>query len=299
MNRSKSLLPGLGVALVTPFNEHGAVDYPALQKIVEGQIEGGTDFLVVLGTTAETPTLLPEERRRIVDFVLEVNASRLPVVVGVTGNATAVLCEEISNWDCTGVAAFLVASPSYNKPSQEGIIAHYRAVADVADRPIILYNVPSRTGSNMTASTTLELAKHPNILGIKEASGDLNQIGEILSRRPMDFDVWSGDDALGMPAIALGADGLISVIGNLLPAMVSSMVHQAAFGQIHDARSTHSSLSSLVSLLFEEGNPAGVKAAMHHLNMCPPHVRLPLMEASRDLSERLYAAIAALDVPTH
>lgn len=297
MSQLVSSLHGLGVALVTPFNHDGKVDFPALQKLVEHQIKGGTDFLVVLGTTGETPTLNLDEQRRVVDFVLEVNAKRLPVVVGMTGNATSPLCERIAAFDPTGIAAFLVASPAYNKPSQLGMVRHFERVAEASPRPVILYNVPGRTGSNMTAATTLELAKHPNVCGIKEASGDLNQIAQILAKRPSGFAVWSGDDALAMATVAMGAEGLISVLGNALPTPMSTMVQQAAFGQIHDARSTHSALHALMNLVFEEGNPSGIKCVLSHLGLCTPSVRLPLVEASKGLTDRIYAAIASLDVP--
>lgn len=297
MSQLVSSLRGLGVALVTPFHHDGKVDYPALQRLVEHQIEGGTDFLVVLGTTGETPTLSPEEQRRVVDFVLEVNANRCPVVVGITGNATEALCDRISSFDASGVSAFLVASPAYNKPSQAGIVQHFQRVADAATRPVILYNVPSRTGSNMTAETTLELANHPNVCGIKEASGDLSQISHILSARPDSFAVWSGDDALALSTMALGADGVISVLGNAFPTPMSSMIQQGEFGQVHEARNTHASLVHLMSLMFEEGNPAGIKCALKHLGICEAVVRLPLVPASKGLTDKMYAAIAALDVP--
>ncbi len=285
--------------MVTPFNEQGNVDFPALQRMVEHQIEGGTAFLVVLGTTGETPTLSAAEQRRVVDFVLEVDAGRLPLVVGVTGNNTAELCERISGWDVNGVAAFLVATPAYNKPGQEGLKAHYTAVADAAPRPVILYNVPGRTACNMLAATTLALAEHPNVIGIKEASGDLEQIGDILASRPAHFAVWSGDDALAMPTVAMGAEGLISVLGNVFPKPMAAMVEQASFGQTHEARSTHAALKPLMALMFEEGNPAGVKAAMNHLGLCEGGVRLPLTMASAALKDKLYAAIAALEVSAH
>lgn len=297
MNQLVSSLQGLGVALVTPFHEDGKVDFPSLQRIVQHQIEGGTDFLVVLGTTGETPTLASEEQRRVVDFVLEVNANRLPVVVGVTGNATAELCARISSWDSHGISAFLVAAPAYNKPSQEGLVRHFEAVAEASPRPVILYNVPSRTSCNMTAETTLKLAKHPNVCGIKEASGNLSQISAILAGRPSDFAVWSGDDALAMPTVALGAEGLISVLGNAFPSSFSSMIQQAAFGQVHEARATHAAFAELVALIFEEGNPTGIKNVMHHLGLCSAEVRLPLVKATKSLGNRIYASIAALDVP--
>ena len=299
MTQVLSSLHGLGVAMVTPFNEQGNVDFPALQRMVEHQIKGGTAFLVVLGTTGETPTLSAAEQRRVVDFVLEVNAGRLPVVVGVTGNNTAELCERIHNWDVSGVAAFLVATPAYNKPGQEGLKAHYTSVADAAQRPVILYNVPGRTSCNMSAATTLTLANHSNVIGIKEASGDLEQIGDILAGRPPHFAVWSGDDALAMPTVAMGAEGLISVLGNAFPKPLTAMVEQASFGQTHEARSTHAALKPLMKLMFEEGNPAGIKAAMNHLGLCEGDVRLPLTKASAALKDKLYAAIAALEVSAH
>tara|TARA_B100000989_G_scaffold102938_1_gene75297 strand:- start:2268 stop:3167 length:900 start_codon:yes stop_codon:yes gene_type:complete len=292
-----SSLHGLGVALVTPFNENGNVDYPALQGIIEHQIKEGTSFLVVLGTTGETPTLSPTEQERIVDFAIEVNSGRLPLVVGVTGNNTMELCQRIREWDLKGIDAYLVATPAYNKPSQAGLKMHFEAVADAAKRPVILYNVPGRTSCNMDAETTLELAKHPNVVGIKEASGDLDLIGDILANRPEDFYVWSGDDALAMPTVAMGAEGLISVLGNAFPRPMASMIQQASFGQIHDAKITHAVLKSLMGLVFLEGNPTGIKAAMSHLGLCKCEMRLPLVSASKALQDKLYAAIAALDVP--
>lgn len=289
-------LQGLGVALITPFHGDGKVDFPALQRMVEHLATGGCDFLVVLGTTAETPTLSPEEQRSVVDFVVEVNANRMPLVVGVSGNNTLELCARIRTWDLEGIDAFLVASPAYNKPSQLGIVRHFNAVADAAPKPIVLYNVPGRTASNMTAATTLELAQHHNVCGIKEASGDLGQIGLILSQRPKDFSVWSGDDALAMPTVSMGAEGVISVMGNAYPAEMSRMIQQTAFGQIQEAQHTHQALMPIMELLFAEGNPVGVKVALKHLGICEANVRLPLVEGSKDLADKLYKAIADLEV---
>ena len=289
-------LQGLGVALITPFHGDGKVDFPALQRMVEHLATGGCDFLVVLGTTAETPTLSPDEQRSVVDFVVEVNANRMPIVVGVSGNNTLELCARIRTWDLEGIDAFLVASPAYNKPSQLGIVMHFNAVADAAPRPIVLYNVPGRTASNMTAATTLELAQHENVCGTKEASGDLGQIGLILSQRPKDFAVWSGDDALAMPTVSMGAEGVISVMGNAYPAEMSRMIQQAAFGQIQEAQHTHQALMPIMDLLFAEGNPVGVKVALKHLGICEAYVRLPLVEGSKDLADKLYKAIADLEV---
>ena len=299
MNHVQSKLHGLGVAMITPFNDQGMVDFPSLQRLVERQHNEGCGFLVILGTTAETPTLSPDERRRVVDFVLEVNAGRLPVVVGVTGNDTQELCERIATWTDEGIAGFLVASPAYNKPQQAGLVQHFEAVAGAAPRPVMLYNVPSRTGSNMTAETTLTLAKHQNILGIKEASGDITQIAKILTNRPEQFGVWSGDDALALSTIAMGADGVVSVAGNVLPDRMAAMVQQAMFGQTNEAKTTHLAMTSFLELLFKEGNPAGVKAAMEHLNLCSSKVRLPLVEASDSLKAQLYHAIASMDVQVH
>jgi 4-hydroxy-tetrahydrodipicolinate synthase len=291
-------LQGLGVALITPFHSDGKVDYPALQRMVEHLISGGCDFLVVLGTTAETPTLSPEEQRSVVDFVVEVNANRLPVVVGVSGNNTVELCSRIRTWDLEDIDAFLVASPAYNKPSQLGIVTHFKAVADAAPKPIVLYNVPGRTASNMSAATTLQLAKHDNVCGIKEASGDLGQIGLILAQRPEGFAVWSGDDALALPTVSMGAEGVISVMGNVCPAEMSRMIQQTAFGQIQEAQKTHQALVPIMDLLFAEGNPVGVKVALKHLGICETHVRLPLIDGSKDLTDKLYKAIAEMEVET-
>lgn len=291
-------LKGMGVAIVTPFQQDGKVDFPALQRLVEHMVAGGVDFLVVLGTTGETPTLSEEEQRRVLDFVLEVNGGRLPVVVGITGNNTVQLCAKLREWDWTGLSACLVAAPAYNKPSQQGLLAHYEQVADSAGCPVILYNVPGRTGCNLTAATTLTLSKHENICGIKEASGDMVQIGEILQGRPDGFMVWSGDDALAMPTVAMGADGVISVLGNALPRKMADMIHQVAFGQVHEARATHMTLLPLIDLLFQEGNPVGIKLVLNHLGFCQKNVRLPLVAGSAELRDKIYGALAALDVQT-
>lgn len=291
-------LKGMGVAIVTPFQQDGKVDFPALQRLVEHMVAGGVDFLVVLGTTGETPTLSEEEQRRVLDFVLEVNGGRLPVVVGITGNNTVQLCAKLREWDWTGLSACLVAAPAYNKPSQQGLLAHYEQVADSAGCPVILYNVPGRTGCNLTAATTLTLSKHDNICGIKEASGDMVQIGEILQGRPDGFMVWSGDDALAMPTVAMGADGVISVLGNALPRKMADMIHQVAFGQVHEARATHMTLLPLIDLLFQEGNPVGIKLVLNHLGLCQKNVRLPLVAGSAELRDKVYGALAALDVQT-
>ena len=289
-------LNGLGVAMVTPFNKNGAVDYPALQRTTEHLIKSDCDFLVVLGTTAETPTLSVEEQRSALDFIIELNNKRLPIVVGLAGNNTSALCKRISEFDFKGVDAVLSASPHYNKPSQAGIIQHFKMVADASPKPVVLYNVPSRTGSNMSAGTTLELAKHKNIIAVKEASGDLGQVDEIIRNRPEGFLVFSGDDALTLAMIASGADGVISVIGNALPKRFGSMVQQALFGQVIEARETHHLLSPIIEAIFEEGNPAGIKSVMSTIGLCEDLVRLPLVPATPDLKKKLYSCLADLEV---
>lgn len=298
MTMSTSSLNGLGVAMVTPFHADGRIDYPALQSLTEHLVTGGADFLVVLGTTAETPTLSTEEQRRVVDFVLEVNSGRLPVVMGMTGNNTAALCERLRSWDFEGITALLSAAPAYNKPSQAGLIRHFEEVADSSPVPLVLYNVPGRTSCNMTAETTLELARHANICGVKEASGDMAQISKIIVEKQEGFSLWSGDDALAMSTVALGAEGLISVLGNAYPRQMSAMIQQIAFGQINEARTTHVMFSNLISLLFEEGNPTGIKCVLNHLGLGNDMVRLPLLPGTSRLKQLLYEAIAALDVPT-
>ena len=276
-------LSGLGVAMVTPFNEKGGVDLPALQLLTENLVNGACDFLVVLGTTAETPTLSEEEQRRVLDFILEVNANRKPVIVGLAGNLT-------------GVDAVLSACPYYNKPSQAGLIAHFEAVAEASSKPIILYNVPARTGCNLEAESTIHLANNPNIVAVKEASGNLEQIDSILLNRPDGFKVFSGDDALTLAMIASGADGVISVIGNAIPDIFGTMVHQALFGQINEARSTHLSLAPIIEAIFKEGNPAGIKAMLEHIGICQDYVRLPLVSATPELKKLIYTRIAELNV---
>jgi 4-hydroxy-tetrahydrodipicolinate synthase len=289
-------LSGLGVAMVTPFNEKGGIDLPALQRLTENLVNGACDFLVVLGTTAETPTLSEEEQRRVLDFVLEVNAKRKPVIVGLAGNNTAELCKRIASFDLSGVDAVLSACPYYSKPSQAGLIAHFEAVADASSRPVILYNVPARTGCNLEAESTLHLANNPNIVAIKEASGNLVQIDSILLNRPSGFKVFSGDDALTLAMISSGADGVISVIGNAIPEIFGTMVHQALFGQINEARATHLSLAPIVEAIFKEGNPTGIKAMLEQIGICEDYVRLPLVSATPDLKKIIYTRIAELNV---
>lgn len=288
---------GLGVAMVTPFSEGRKVDYAGLKKLTEHLIRGGADYLVVQGTTGESVTLTEEEKRRVLDYILEVNDKRKPVVLGMGGNNTSALCEQIKSFDTAGLSGFLSVSPYYNKPIQEGIYQHYRAVSEASSLPVILYNVPGRTGSNMKAETTLRLAEEcANIVGVKEASGDLSQIEEIIQHRPDKFYVISGDDALTLPSLALGADGVISVIGNAFPKEFGTMVHQMLFGSVLNARDIHYRLRNLIDLLFVDGNPGGIKEVLHHLGICGNHMRLPLVPVSSTTREKLYRTLAEHDL---
>ena len=288
---------GVGVALVTPFSEKGQIDFAGLERLIEHSIAGGVDYFVVQGTTGESPTLRMEEKRSLLDFILEVNKKRLPIVYGIGGNNTKVVCDLIRSMDLTGVSGILSVSPFYNKPSQEGIYQHYKRVAASTSLPIILYNVPARTGSNMSAETTLRLAKDfANITAIKEASGDLAQISDIIAKKPLDFEVISGDDALTLPLIALGAEGVISVVANAFPKPFSTMVNQALFGQIHEAKAIHYTLLDILKLLFVEGNPAGVKEALKHRGICGNGVRLPLIPVTEETSRAIYREMAEHDL---
>lgn len=288
---------GLGVALVTPFRANGAVDHAALAKLVEHQIVGGIDFLVVMGTTGESATLSAAEKKQVMDQVLEVVHNRVPVVLGIGGNNTAAVMEQLRSTEMDGVDAILSVSPYYNKPTQEGIYQHYKALAQASLRPIILYNVPGRTMSNITAETTLRLAHDfKNIIGIKEASGNLDQIGLLLKHRPKDFLVISGDDALTLPILAMGGDGVISVVGNALPEEFARLVHAAMKGDMDTARREHLNLIELISLLFVEGNPGGIKEVLKTLGLCENHLRLPLVPVSGTTAKKLYQALADAEV---
>lgn len=288
-------LRGLGVALITPFKDNGDTDFDALAKVVEHQIAGGIDFLVVMGTTGESATTTRDEKKDILAHVIATAQERVPVVLGIGGNNTRAVMEELQAYDLTGVEAILSVSPYYNKPTQEGIFQHYKALAEVSLRPIILYNVPGRTMSNITAETTLRLAREcKNIIGIKEASGNLDQIAAILRDRPKDFLVISGDDALTLPILALGGDGVISVVGNALPAEFARLVHSAMEGDIDTARKEHLRLIEIIHLLFVEGNPGGVKEVMKALDLCDNHLRLPLVPVGAGTAKKIEQALAEL-----
>lgn len=284
----KKQLSGVGVALVTPFKSDGSIHFPSLEKLVELQINNGTDYLVVMGTTGESATLNKAEKAEVLEFVKKVNNDRLPVVLGLGGNNTLELGEQLESLNAEGLTAILSVSPYYNKPTQEGIYKHYEYLAERSPLPIILYNVPGRTSSNIAAQTTLRLAKNfKQIVAIKEASGDLEQIMEIVRHKPEEFMVISGDDALTLPIIASGGDGVISVVANAFPNAFSFMVHQAMDCNYGQARTTHYKLFEVIQQLFVDGNPAGVKAALKMRDICEEHVRLPLVPVSDETRSRL------------
>lgn len=272
-------LSGMGVALVTPFKADKSIDYPALARLIEYQITNQVDYIVALGTTAETPTLSPEEQADLRSFITDRVNGRVPLVIGIGGNSTHDVIRRITETDLSAFSAVLSVVPYYNKPSQEGIYRHYEAIAQASPLPIILYNVPGRTGVNMTAETTLRLATdYPGkIVGIKEASGNINQMDDIIKRKPSDFMVISGDDGITFPLITLGAVGVISVVGNAFPKEFSRMVRLALAGDFEKALHIHHRFTELFSLLFVDGNPAGVKCLLHAMGLIENELRLPLV----------------------
>ncbi len=281
-------LYGTGVALITPFKEDLSVDVVALQHIVEHAVNGGVDYLVVLGTTAETATLKDSEKEVVIKTVVETNAGRLPLVLGLGGNNTALVVEELRTRDLSDFVAILSVSPYYNRPTQEGIYQHFKAISSVSPVPIILYNVPGRTGSNMSASTTIRLAEDfNNVVAIKEACGDMNQIKEIIKGKPSDFLLISGDDITALPTILAGGVGIISVMAQGLPKEFSKMIKLARHKKIGEAYEMYNRLEEGMNLIFEEGNPAGIKCIFETLNIAKAVVRLPLLEASKTLKLKI------------
>jgi 4-hydroxy-tetrahydrodipicolinate synthase len=285
---------GSGVALVTPFKADFSIDVEALRKLVRMQIDGGTDFLVVQGTTGESPTLSQAEKMAVLDAVMTENNGKLKIVYGVGGNNTLAVGEALKAVPA-GVDGILSVSPYYNKPIQKGIVEHYKYIAGCTDLPIILYNVPGRTGSNMLPETTLALAEVPNIVAMKEASGNMEQIMEIIRLRPEGFGVLSGDDALTMPLIAAGADGVISVVANAFPELFSKMVHASMEGDLTAARKAHYELIPITKMFFEEGNPGGVKVALRQLGVMDETMRMPLYPVSEGLRKRIEAETNLLE----
>ena len=275
---ARNIFKGLGIALVTPFTADGQVDYKSLKRLLEYQIDNGADFLCILATTGETPCLTQQEKDNITQLVKDVNHGRLPILTGCGGNNTAAIVEELKNSDWTGIDGILSVCPYYNKPSQEGLYQHFKAIADASPLPVVLYNVPGRTGINLKPETTVRLANDcENIVAIKEASGSLEQVDEIIKNKPKRFDVISGDDALTFSMVASGAAGVISVIGNALPKEFSRMIRLEFRGEYEPARKIHHAFTELYSLLFVDGNPAGVKALLHEMGFIENQLRLPLV----------------------
>jgi len=278
------MIHGTGVALVTPFLADGSIDFKGLENLVNHCIAGGVEYLVVMGTTGESATLTTAEKALVLREVKRINAGRVPIIYGAGGNNTQAVIDGFSTTDLDGVSALLSVSPYYNKPTQEGIYQHYKAIATASPLPILLYNVPGRTSSNISAATTLRLARDfKNIIAIKEASGNMEQIMDLLKNKPDGFEVISGDDNLTYPMIALGAKGVISVSGQGMPKIFSQMVRNALAGKWPEALAGHYELFDFTNLLFAEGNPGGIKAALKALNICEDHLRLPLWRVSTDL----------------
>ena len=289
-----SNLKGLGVALVTPFNEDLSIDFDSLTKLVEYNIANGTDFLVVLGTTAETATLSKAEQAQVIEHIVKVNNKRLPLVLGIGGNNTLAVKEQIESTDLSDFEGVLSVSPYYNKPNQEGIYQHYKMLASTG-KNIIIYNVPGRTGQNIDAATTLRLAKDfPNLFMIKEASPNISQYFDILRKKPAGFSLVSGDDEFTLPVTLAGGDGVISVIGQAYPKLFSDMIKLAKESKVKEAYAIHNQLVELIRLIFAEGNPCGVKTVLTEMGIIKNHLRLPLIKASENLQDRIKAEMKNL-----
>ena len=290
-------LRGMGVALVTPFKEDESVDYAALMRLLDYQLQSGTDYLVVLGTTAETATLSAEEQSEIVKLVVNRVKGQIPIVLGVGGNNTKSVVDKLKKDDYTGVDAILSVVPYYNKPSQEGIYQHYKAISAASKLPLVLYNVPGRTSVNMSAETTLRIAREcKNVIAVKEASGNIAQITDIIKNKPHGFEVISGDDGIAFPLISLGAVGVISVLGNAFPKEFGRMVRLALSGDFAGALPVHHSFAELFELLFVDGSPAGVKSVLNAMGYAENKLRLPLVPARISTCERIKNALRELNI---
>ena len=290
-----NIFRGLGIALITPFTEEGAVDYESLSRLIDYQLDNGADFLCILATTGETPCLSLAERAQIKSAIVRQVAGRVPILMGCGGNNTAAVVEELKNGDFSGIDGILSVCPYYNKPSQEGLYQHFKAVAAATELPVVLYNVPGRTGINLKPETTCRLAKDcKNIVAIKEASGSLEQVDEIIKYKPNDFEVISGDDALTFPMIACGAVGVISVIGNALPKEFSRMIRLEFNGEFEAAQKIHHKFTDLYSLLFVDGNPAGVKALLTEMGFIKNQLRLPLVPTRVTTLQKISSIIKEL-----
>ena len=283
--------------MITPFKADGGIDYEALVRLVEYQLQNGVDFLCIMGTTAETPCLSAQEKRTLKQLLVERVAGRVPLLMGCGGNNTAAVVQELKENDWSGIDGVLSVCPYYNKPSQAGLYQHFKAIAEASPVPVVLYNVPGRTGVNMNAETTLRLAQDfENIVAIKEASGNITQMDDIIKNKPDHFDVISGDDGITFPLITLGAVGVISVIGNALPAEFSRMVRMALNGDYEHARIIHHKFAELFKLLFVDGNPAGVKAMLHAMGMIENQLRLPLVPTRLTTMEKISSILKELDI---
>ncbi len=293
----KHKLSGVGAALITPFTEEGRIDYPALARVIDYVIDGGVDYIVALGTTAETPTLYLHERATIAMYITNHIAGRVPLVMGVGGNSTSEVLDQLREFDLRGADAILSVTPYYNKPSQEGLYQHFKVVCEHSPLPIILYNIPGRTGVNMTARTTLRISRDmPNVIGIKEASGNLEQIQEIIDHRSEGFLVLSGDDGIAVELMRRGGDGVISVAADAFPRRFMAALNLAKEGRFDEADAAFAPLEEVIRALFAEGNPVGVKCALKSLGIISNTMRLPLVKASAALEKRMAELIAAYDL---
>lgn len=294
---ARNIFRGLGIALVTPFTSDGQVDYKSLKRLVEYQIDNGADFLCILATTGETPCLTQDEKDKITQLVKDVNHGRLPILKGCGGNNTAAVVEELRTADWSGIDGILSVCPYYNKPSQEGLYQHFKAIEEASPLPVVLYNVPGRTGINLKPETTVRLANDcENIVAVKEASGSLEQVDEIIKNKPQRFDVLSGDDALTFSMVASGAAGVISVIGNALPKEFSRMIRLEFQGEYEPARKIHHMFTELYSLLFVDGNPAGVKALLHEMGFIENQLRLPLVPTKVSTLQKMAEILKSLRI---
>ena len=294
---ARNIFRGLGIALVTPFTPDGQVDYKSLKRLVEYQIDNGADFLCILATTGETPCLTQDEKEKITQLVKDVNHGRLPILKGCGGNNTAAVVEELRTADWSGIDGILSVCPYYNKPSQEGLYQHFKAIAEASPLPVVLYNVPGRTGINLKPETTVRLANDcENIVAVKEASGSLEQVDEIIKNKPQRFGVLSGDDALTFSMVASGAAGVISVIGNALPKEFSRMIRLEFQGEYEPARKIHHMFTELYSLLFVDGNPAGVKALLHEMGFIENQLRLPLVPTKVSTLQKMAEILKSLRI---
>jgi len=292
---TRQTFTGTGVALVTPFQQNGDIDFPALRKLVQYQTDGMVEYLVVLGTTGESATLSKEEKQKIFSYVSEVNAGKLPLIAGIGGNDTRETIRSFSSFNLEGYDAILSVSPYYNKPSQEGLYQHYKTIGEASPLSVIMYNVPGRTGMNVSAETTVRIAEDcKNIIATKEASGNFDQIMQIMKYKPKDFGMISGDDAITLPMMALGAQGVISVVANAYPAIFAQMVRHCLAGDFAAARPMHYMLVDIINTLFAEGSPSGVKAYLNEMGICGNDVRLPVVPVSERMLDKIKALKAAI-----